>query len=202
MYGRLALAPIPTNLRSALDIGCGTGLWAIDFAEAHPDCRVMGTDLSPIQPTMVPPNVQFLVDDITQDWIYDQRFDYIHSRAITVGVKDWHKLIDQCWKNLEPGGWVEFQEYHAPMLCDDDSLDSCPAYKLWNASVAEACVKAGTRLDAILGADKILSERGFVEIGKANTKWAVGPWPKGRREKKVGELFGLVSHARPPVPLR
>jgi len=34
-----------------LDVGTGTGIWAIDFADAHPSSTVIGVDLSPIQPT-------------------------------------------------------------------------------------------------------------------------------------------------------
>lgn len=36
-----------------LDIGTGTGIWAIDFADEHPETTVIGTDLSPIQPDSV-----------------------------------------------------------------------------------------------------------------------------------------------------
>jgi ubiquinone/menaquinone biosynthesis C-methylase UbiE len=30
---------------NVLDVGCGTGLWAIEFAEEHPSAKVLGTDL-------------------------------------------------------------------------------------------------------------------------------------------------------------
>jgi trans-aconitate methyltransferase len=65
-------------------------------------------DLSSIQPSIVPSNVEFLVGDFTTSWDFDRKFDYIHSRAITIGVQDWIKLVDEAWHNLEPGGWVEF----------------------------------------------------------------------------------------------
>lgn len=58
--GSLSLAPIrrdePINV---LDLGAGTGIWTIDFADEYPNATVIGTDLSPIQPTWVPPNVRF-----------------------------------------------------------------------------------------------------------------------------------------------
>ena len=48
--GKLHLAPIPGDVQNVLDIGTGTGIWAIDFADEYPSARVIGTDLSPIQP--------------------------------------------------------------------------------------------------------------------------------------------------------
>lgn len=41
-----------------LDVGTGTGLWALDMADAYPPTTVYGTDLSPVQPSFVPPNLR------------------------------------------------------------------------------------------------------------------------------------------------
>ncbi len=41
------------SFKRCLDIGTGTGIWAIDFADEYPDTTVIGTDLSPIQPDVV-----------------------------------------------------------------------------------------------------------------------------------------------------
>ncbi|KAI1055889.1 hypothetical protein LB506_009162 [Fusarium annulatum] len=42
-----------------------TGIWAIDFADEFPGFEVTGTDISPIQPSFVPPNLKFEIDDCT-----------------------------------------------------------------------------------------------------------------------------------------
>lgn len=51
----LGFAP-PNNpnadVKNVLDIGTGTGIWAIDFADEHPEAQVTGVDLSPIQPSL------------------------------------------------------------------------------------------------------------------------------------------------------
>jgi len=85
LNGGLYLAPIPKDLHRAIDVGTGTGRWAVEFAEAHPSCQVIGTDLSPIQPTTVPENCSFLVDNFEEPWVFNEPFDYIHSRMLTLG---------------------------------------------------------------------------------------------------------------------
>ncbi len=34
-----------------LDVGTGTGIWAIEMGDDFPDAEIIGTDLSPTQPT-------------------------------------------------------------------------------------------------------------------------------------------------------
>lgn len=49
------------SIRSSADCRLGTGIWAIDFADEYPDCQVVGIDLSPVQPSWIPPNCRFEV---------------------------------------------------------------------------------------------------------------------------------------------
>jgi ubiquinone/menaquinone biosynthesis C-methylase UbiE len=194
LTGRLSLCPLPEPLRNVLDIGCGTGAWAIDLAKAHPTSRVVGMDLSSIQPRDVPSNAGFIVGDFTAPWEFDRKFDYIHSRAITIGVRNWEQLVgDEVWRNLEPGGWVEFQEYHLPWTSDDGSIAKCPKFEQWNREIFRAAKKAGVTPDAIFQMPDLLENRGFVKAKTASTKWPIGPWAKDAREKRVGELYLRVS---------
>lgn len=91
---QLYFAPIDeNNLQNVLDIGTGTGIWAIEFGDLFPSADVLGIDLSPIQPDWVPANVHFVVDDAESDWIYPpDHFDYIHTRHTVMAIKDWPKL--------------------------------------------------------------------------------------------------------------
>ena len=82
--GQLTRAPIPSDTQRALDMGTGTGIWAIDFADEYSSAMVIGNDLSPIQPAWVPTNCKFIIDDIESDWVYrpDEPFDYIHGSSV------------------------------------------------------------------------------------------------------------------------
>jgi methylase of polypeptide subunit release factors len=51
LEGELHLAPLSDPQR-ILDLGTGTGIWAIDMADKYPSASVLGTDLSPVQPSL------------------------------------------------------------------------------------------------------------------------------------------------------
>ena len=82
--GRLHRAPLPAEVHRVLDYGTGTGIWALDFADEHPEAEVIGSDLSPIQPDWVPPNCKFYVDDVESEWTFGphEAFDFIHGRTM------------------------------------------------------------------------------------------------------------------------
>lgn len=96
--GKLFFAPVE-NPKAILDIGTGTGIWAIDVADAYPQAVVTATDLSPIQPTWVPPNVRFQVDDAELAWTFSTKFDLIHTLCMTGCIKDWDHLFEQAFES-------------------------------------------------------------------------------------------------------
>lgn len=58
---KLFIAPIGDNPQNILDLGTGSGIWAMDVADTYPSAAVIGVDLAPTQPSMIPPNVHFEV---------------------------------------------------------------------------------------------------------------------------------------------
>lgn len=99
--------------QKVLDIGCGTGDWAIMIGEQFPSATVIGTDLSPIQPTLVPRNVKFYVEDAEDEWTFDKGFDLVHGRMLAGSISDWTKFFRQAFGQLKPGGWIEMNEFEA-----------------------------------------------------------------------------------------
>ncbi|TDZ13885.1 Secondary metabolism regulator LAE1 [Colletotrichum orbiculare MAFF 240422] len=95
--GALHGAPLESP-QKILYVGTGTGIWAIDMGDEHPESEITGVDLSLIQHPFVPPNVHFLVDDVEAEWTWsDDTFDYIHFRHMALALKDWDRLLYQAW---------------------------------------------------------------------------------------------------------
>jgi len=92
-------APVKDPQR-IIDIGTGTGVWAIEAGDTYPAAEVFGCDLSPIQPEWVPPNVKFLVDDAEDTWTWpDNHFDLVFCRLIISGsIVDRRKYFTQAFR--------------------------------------------------------------------------------------------------------
>jgi hypothetical protein len=54
----------------------------MDVADDFPGSTVIGIDLSPIQPTLVPPNLEFIVQDLEEPWEMPNKFDFVHNRCM------------------------------------------------------------------------------------------------------------------------
>lgn len=95
--GRLTTAPLE-NPTKILDVGTGCGDWAIAMGEEYPEAEVIGTDIAKIQPTAVPMNVFFEIDDAEEEfgWTYaDDSFDLVHFRTMMGAFKDVRALVSE-----------------------------------------------------------------------------------------------------------
>ncbi|KAL1989718.1 hypothetical protein VTN49DRAFT_6915 [Thermomyces lanuginosus] len=185
LHRKLYLAPIKKPQR-VIDLGTGTGIWAIDFADQHPQAEVIGCDLSPTQPTLVPPNVKFLVDDIEADWAYERNpFDFIHARFLALSIKDFGKLIKQCYRSVKPGGWVEFQDWDGYPVSPDGSLEGTALQRYYD-EVYGAFEDAGYEIRPGPKLERWFQDAGFVNVHVEKFVLPYGIWPKDPYLKKVG----------------
>ncbi|KAH8174647.1 methyltransferase domain-containing protein [Sarocladium implicatum] len=193
---KLYLAPLPEKLDKVLDIGTGTGLWCIDFGDDHPDCEVIGTDLSPIQPDWIPPNVKFEIDDYTQPWTFeDNSLDYVHLRWLVGTITDWTELFRQAYRVLKPGGWIETFEANGFYESDDGTLTDKTALSKWGYFFREGAKALGSKASFEVVKEglqvKGLNEAGFQRITENHYKIPVSEWAKDPKYKQIG----LITHA-------
>jgi hypothetical protein len=180
-----ATSPAKPTITDIIE-GTGTGIWAIDFADAHPSASVIATDLSPIQPRNVPPNLQFLVDDFTAPWLYTKEsFDFIHARSIYGCVADYPALYSEVYSALKPGGWFEQAEISVQSKSADGSVIGTNLEKFGQLAI-EGGKKFGKSFSIAEDSEKLITEAGFVNVKCETFKWPIGTWPKERKMKTIG----------------
>ena len=187
---RLFFAPIGDKPAAILDVGTGTGIWAIEVGDQYPDTQVTGTDLSPIQPAWVPPNVSFEIDNVEDAWTYRPgAFDLIHTRMMNGSIRDWAAFYRQAFTHTRPGGWVESQEIDVDARSDDNSFPTPSYIRQWCETQVEAGLKAG--MDFRLSGAQLkrwMEEAGFVNVVVRPYKIPIGLWPADPKMREIGTV--------------
>ncbi|KAL4919873.1 hypothetical protein BDW62DRAFT_209332 [Aspergillus aurantiobrunneus] len=214
---RLFFAPL-INPRRILDIGTGSGIWPIEMAPIFPQAQITGTDLSPCQPTEVPENVHFIVDDVTEDeWLWDRNsLDYIHSGHMSGSLPSYKDLIRKMYSHLVPGGWAEIHEFDTMVRCDDGTMPPLDESSFSTYPFQDWCdllIRSGHMTDPprqFRVAHRLargMKELGFVDVQEHIFKTPVAPWPADLHLRTVGQwnetniLEGLSGWSYKPLTM-
>ncbi|KXH49767.1 methyltransferase [Colletotrichum simmondsii] len=191
--GKLFHAPIGDSPSKIIDLGTGTGIWAMEVGDQYPSAEVTGVDLSPIQPSWVPSNVRFFVDDVEDDWLSGNNFDLIHMRNLASLVHDLPKLLERVFENLKPGAYVETQDFSANVKCDDGTMpEDWPLLEFWS-NIRDAMHKMKIDIQVAPRIGALMKDAGFVNVQVRSYKVPVGRWPLDKTKRLVGHYMRSVT---------
>ncbi|PGG97149.1 hypothetical protein AJ79_09330 [Helicocarpus griseus UAMH5409] len=192
---KLHLAPFNPDGARILDLGTGTGIWAIEMGDTYPKAELVSQHTEePLSPSRVPPNVKFVVDDVESDWVPSEPYDYIHSRYLAASIQDWPRLVKQCFDSLKPGGWVEFQDADGNLYSEDGSLEKMEHKHKGQEMIElldEVCKKHNRVLHPGPGLKKWVEDAGFINVKEEVHNFPIGLWPKDKTMKEIGAFMAI-----------
>ncbi|CRK27371.1 hypothetical protein BN1723_013953, partial [Verticillium longisporum] len=209
-----ARLPVPTGRPlSILDIGAGTGAWAIAMAAQHPTASIRGVDVSAaLLPTAVPPNVVFEVSDANEPWAAQPlNLDFVHVRNLVGGgVRDFKALYAQAFQHLRPGGQIEVAEVRSRWFdFEDDGPGASqeaeseltmegavmPASREFEMGVVEYSERLGIDFDPIPKVSGWLEDVGFEKVMEKSDLVPIRASGVDERMKRKGaQLAQLIDY--------
>ncbi|KAM5360238.1 hypothetical protein ACJZ2D_013895 [Fusarium nematophilum] len=189
--GKLFLAPIGDHPQKIVDLGTGVGILSIPVAENFPSARVIGTDLSPIQPHWTPPNVEFRVEDLEDEnrpWtrIYADA-DLIHIRALLQTLRRPRQLLERAFECLKPGGWIEIHEVLPHVFSTDETVDDGhPMNKFYRLIEGSFTNTYGWNLRFPYHIFTTLREIGFANVQQRHSHTPIGRWHHEAKMREMG----------------
>lgn len=178
-------------MKTAVDLGCGTGIWARTMAVQYPNTTFIGVDVNPpIEDkleTAENSNCRFAKANVEDQWTFiDEPVDYSLARMLTTAIRDWQGLFDKAFQATRPGGYFESQETFIGLLCDDDNEEAKNSPLMtWFNSLADFASRHGIEANSVDTHGRRLEQAGFKVIAEKQTKWyfdASRPEMKGKEQ--------------------
>ena len=184
---------------SILDVGSGTGRWAMEMAAYFPDTNVVATDIvTPPEEASAAPgsaleqrpeNYTFVPGNVLNGLSFaDGSFDFVHMRLLIFAIpqESWPKVVAELVRVTRPGGWIELVE-------TGPQQNGGPAMDLLVRWITEASQKRG--VNPLIGprVGEFLAGAGAVNVNKRDIGLPVGE--KGGRIGKMAEtdVFSVMG---------
>ncbi|KAJ6032571.1 S-adenosyl-L-methionine-dependent methyltransferase [Penicillium herquei] len=207
--GKLFQSPTDSPSR-VLDVGAGSGKWALDMGVMYPDASITGVDISDIQPPWTPENVKFDISDVNEEWNFGEKFDLIHVQGMAGMINDWAYLsgqamkykcsnsllergsqIDNSYSTLTPGGYLEIHDFLLDTTSDDKTLSEDSKLNRYNRQLMEGLQKLGKDYCPYGRIQETLERAGFVDIQRKMFYVPTNTWPMDEETSELGKFRNL-----------
>ncbi|KAF9445095.1 S-adenosyl-L-methionine-dependent methyltransferase [Macrolepiota fuliginosa MF-IS2] len=199
---RPILAPVQfAGGDQVLEIGAAAGAWLFDAAqqiESSSNVNFHAIDIENRHfPSTPPPNMSFSIAsvlELPQAWA--GKFSYVHQRLLMGALTEaqWPIAIQEIYRVLKPGGWVEMGEGEARIGCPDGhgrprGLDLVHQFYL----------SRGLMVDIGPELPNLLKAAGFVDIKMTPKSIPLGKWGGELGEGGVEGMCGFLRAVKKPV---
>ncbi|RUS17729.1 S-adenosyl-L-methionine-dependent methyltransferase [Endogone sp. FLAS-F59071] len=175
-------APVDDDLEEGikvLDVGCGTGAWALDMAADYPNSEIHATNIVDGFPDTALSNVHFQVADALQGLPFsDNTFDFVFQRFMNTSFtpENWAKAVKEMIRVAKPGAYIELMEV------DLMSKDRGPKYTIWNDAFTAVMQHRGIDIKSALKLSSYLEAAGAHKVETDRVSFPIGGWHDRRGE--------------------
>lgn len=174
LLGTNHLAPIGEP-RTVLDVGTGTGQWAIEISKEFPEALVVGVDQAHEAVRHTAEGYDYVRVNLLRGLPFgDGAFEYVHQRLLRAGIPAaaWPGAVAELARVTAPGGLVEVGE------SGEYWGNAGPAATRFFGLMRELGARFGmdTQGPPGLGVPRMLAEAGLDEIGERQVTVPIGEW--------------------------
>ncbi|KAI6381089.1 hypothetical protein MCOR25_001388, partial [Pyricularia grisea] len=189
LFDRRLIFPPIRRPKRILDCGFGTGSWAIEVADQHPNCEVVGVDINPMMiPETLPRNLNLQVDDLNGPFTFaSDSFDLVHSRMVAGGIHAdrWEGYMEDIYRVLVPGGWCQMVEMSFVSQSDNGTLTEYHALSQWSEKYRQS-QSPYKDPDAASQLATLMMGAGFVDVEARDMPLPMSAWSNNARERSIG----------------
>ncbi|CCA66728.1 hypothetical protein PIIN_00409 [Serendipita indica DSM 11827] len=197
--------------KTALDVGCGSGQWAIELASDNPKIQVIAIDEAAQTYNDVPTNVEFRRYNVNDGLApFYNGYDVVHVRCIGSGIRSYRNLLIEATNCLRPGGLAIFIEGDFDLLDKDqvtilepasDNNEAGSWMQRWMQAVRQAQVRRCNVADVDDSPETLdkglwqFEEYHEQSCGTGSIFTPVSPWPTSslKEESLHYKMFVLAT---------
>ncbi|KHN96734.1 methyltransferase LaeA [Metarhizium album ARSEF 1941] len=195
-----------------LDLGTGTGIWAISFAEAHRhQPEIQAVDLHLIQPARIPrgmTTIQFDIEDENWD-VLMTNCDIVYLRALygSIHPSSWPSIYRNIFNHLLPrSGYVEHVEIDWVARWEGNDIPRQSAVNEWSDLLLRSLERfdRDARIDSA-AIRRTIEGAGFVDFEEVTIPCYMTPWMENEQAQDTARWFnvsfcqGLVAMSLRPM---
>ena len=103
-----------------------------------------------------------MVDEFNTPWD-NKEYDFIFGRLLIGSIIDLRQFLENAYRSLKPGGWLELQDVCTP-VSDDNTISPKSVYGNWVSTFRKAMALGGYDSDLPVKFRRKMRKEGFTNI--------------------------------------
>ena len=198
-FGNHYLAPLSPDTRTILDVGSGTGMWAMDMAQQFPHAQIIGVDLTfSSLPRPLPRSCLFCQADVLQGLPFPaHQFDFTHQRLLVLAIPAprWPSVVRELVRVTRPQGWIELLEVGTTVQ------NAGPATERLLSWLREMSQAQDIELAMVRHLAEFLTQAGCQQVEAQDIPVPLGAWAGRSGEMLKLDALRVFEALRPRTPI-